>query len=74
LRRRSQKDRTTWTKMDKLAERWLPKPRISHPWPSQRFRVKHPKWSRMRNVALTVMWRCPGRSAAAAAERFSSAT
>jgi hypothetical protein len=44
LRRRSQKDRTTWTVVDRLAERWLPKPRISHPWPSQRFRVKHPRW------------------------------
>jgi hypothetical protein len=30
--------------VDKLAERWLPKPRVSHPWPSQRFRVKHPRW------------------------------
>ena len=44
LRRRSQKDRTTWTMVDKLAERWLPKPRVSHPWPSQRFRAKHPRW------------------------------
>jgi len=44
LRRRSQRDRTTWTMVDKLAERWLPKPRITHPWPSQRFRVKHPRW------------------------------
>ena len=44
LRRRSQKDRTKWTAMDQLADRWLPKPRISHPWPSQRFRVKHPRW------------------------------
>ena len=44
LRRRSQRDRTTWAMVDKLAERWLPKPRISHPWPSQRFRVKHPRW------------------------------
>jgi RNA-directed DNA polymerase len=44
LRRRSQKDRTKWTTMDRLADRWLPKPRISHPWPSQRFRVKHPRW------------------------------
>jgi len=44
LRRRSQKDRTSWTDMDRLADRWLPKPRISHPWPSQRFRVKHPRW------------------------------
>jgi RNA-directed DNA polymerase len=44
LRRRSQKDRTSWTDMDRLADRWLPKPRISHPWPTQRFRVKHPRW------------------------------
>jgi RNA-directed DNA polymerase len=44
LRRRSQKDRTSWTDMDRLANRWLPKPRISHPWPSVRFRVKHPRW------------------------------
>jgi group II intron reverse transcriptase/maturase len=44
LRRRSQRDHTTWRLVDKLADRWLPKPRISHPWPSQRFRVKHPRW------------------------------
>ena len=44
LRRRSQKDKTSWTDMDRLANRWLPKPRISHPWPAQRFRVKHPRW------------------------------
>lgn len=44
LRRRGQRDRTTWTDMDRLANRWLPKPRISHPWPSVRFRVKHPRW------------------------------
>lgn len=44
LRRRGQRDRTTWKGIDKLAARWLPKPRISHPWPSQRFRVRHPRW------------------------------
>jgi RNA-directed DNA polymerase len=44
LLRRSQRDRTVWTDMDRLANRWQPKPRISHPWPSQRFRVKHPRW------------------------------
>ena len=31
LLRRSQKDRTSWTDMDRLADRWLPKPRIAHP-------------------------------------------
>src|SRR4051812_12073743 len=44
LRRRSQRDRATWKSMARLADRWLPMPRISHPWPSQRFRVKHPRW------------------------------
>ena len=44
LRRRSQRDRTTWADMDRLAARFLPKPRITHPWPAQGFRVKHPRW------------------------------
>jgi hypothetical protein len=44
LRKRSQRDRTTWEKTKKLSEKWLPKPRILHPWPSQRFAVKHPRW------------------------------
>jgi group II intron reverse transcriptase/maturase len=44
LRRRSQRDRTTWKDVGRLAERYLPKPRIIHPWPMQRFRVKHPRW------------------------------
>jgi hypothetical protein len=44
LRRRSQRDRTTWADMDRLAERFLPKPRIIHSWPSQRLAVKHPGW------------------------------
>ena len=52
LRRRSQKDRTTWTVMDRLADRWLPKPRISHPWPSVRFRVKHPRWEQRNACAF----------------------
>jgi RNA-directed DNA polymerase len=52
LRRRSQKDRATWTMVDKLARRWLPKPRISHPWPAQRFRVKHPRWEPYAGIPL----------------------
>ena len=43
LRRRSQKDRTTWDRMTKLADAWLPPPRILHPWPNKRFAVKHPR-------------------------------
>ena len=44
LRRRGQKHRMTWVRIAKLADDWLPKPRILHPWPSQRFAVKHPRW------------------------------
>src|SRR5580698_10372699 len=44
LTRRGQKDRTTWERIVTLADRWLPKPRITHPWPDQRFAVRHPRW------------------------------
>ena len=44
LRRRSQKERITWERMTKLADDWLPKPIILHPWPSDRFAVTHPRW------------------------------
>jgi RNA-directed DNA polymerase len=44
LRRRSQKDRTTWARIAKLADDFLPQPRILHPWPEARFLVKHPRW------------------------------
>jgi RNA-directed DNA polymerase len=37
LRRRGQKDRITWERMHRLSERWLPQPRVLHPWPSVRF-------------------------------------
>lgn len=43
LRRRSQKTRLTWERMTHLAATWLPTPRILHPWPNQRFAVKHPR-------------------------------
>ena len=42
-RRRSQKDRITWARMAKLADDFLPKPLILHPWPSDRFAVTHPR-------------------------------
>jgi group II intron reverse transcriptase/maturase len=44
LRRRSQRDKTTWLRTKKLAEDWLPKPRTLHPWPEKRFAVRHPRW------------------------------
>ncbi len=44
LRRRSQKDRTTWERIARLADEFLPAARILHPWPSDRFAVRHPRW------------------------------
>jgi RNA-directed DNA polymerase len=44
LRWRGQKGKITWRRMTVLQNRWLPRPRITHPWPSVRFAVKHPRW------------------------------
>lgn len=43
LRRRSQRNRTTWTRTTRLAGDWLPQAKILHPWPNQRFAVRHPR-------------------------------
>jgi RNA-directed DNA polymerase len=43
LRRRGQRRRLPWRRMRVLAERYLPFPRILHPWPEQRFLVTHPR-------------------------------
>jgi group II intron reverse transcriptase/maturase len=43
LRRRSQKDRFSWERMTRLADDFLPQPKILHPWPSIRFAVTHPR-------------------------------
>src|ERR1700756_1720057 len=43
LRRRLSRDGTTWDRIAKLADDWLPKPHILHPWPSQRFAVTPPR-------------------------------
>jgi group II intron reverse transcriptase/maturase len=44
LQHRSHKAEMTWDRMRKLVKDWLPKPRIRHLWPSQRFAVTHPRW------------------------------
>ena len=44
LSRRSQRGRVAWDMMPRLAEQWLPMPRILHPWPAERFAVTHPRW------------------------------
>jgi group II intron reverse transcriptase/maturase len=40
LRRRSQRTRLTWDRMHRLVRRWLPLPRIMHPWPHARLAVR----------------------------------
>ena len=42
LRQRSQRHRLNWDRLGKLAARWLPLPRVLHPWPTQRFAATHP--------------------------------
>lgn len=44
LRRRSQRDWTSGVRISRLAEDYLPAPRILHPWPNRRFVVRHPRW------------------------------
>src|ERR1700691_1643191 len=43
LRRRSQKTRLTWTRMNRLVTRWLPPTRALHPFPQARFAARHPR-------------------------------
>jgi RNA-directed DNA polymerase len=40
LRRRSQKTRLTWDRMNRLASRWLPPVRVRHPYPDVRFAAR----------------------------------
>lgn len=40
LRRRSQRSRFTWSRMQHLVDRYLPRPRILHPHPHERFRAR----------------------------------
>lgn len=40
LSRRSQRAYVSWPRMQKLGDRWLPRPRILHPWPQDRFDAK----------------------------------
>jgi RNA-directed DNA polymerase len=44
LRRRSQKDCTTWERVSRLVAAYLPPARVLHPWPETRFAVNHPRW------------------------------
>ena len=52
LRRRSQKDRTTWLQIAKIASDYLPQPTTLHPWPQMRFAVTHPRWEPRAGIPL----------------------
>ena len=39
LKRRSQRSKLTWERMERIIDRQLPRPRILHPYPDQRLRV-----------------------------------
>jgi group II intron reverse transcriptase/maturase len=43
LQRRSQRHNQSWSRFEQLEKRYLPQLRIIHPYPEQRFRVKHPR-------------------------------
>ena len=43
LIRRSQRGRLNWERMRRLEERWIPTPRILHPYPRVRFDAIHPR-------------------------------
>jgi len=43
LRRRGQKRPISWQRTLALAKRWLPQPRVLHPYPAVRFAASHPR-------------------------------
>jgi RNA-directed DNA polymerase len=43
LSRRSQRCRVSMARLNRLMDRWLPVPRVLHPYPMQRFDASHPR-------------------------------
>jgi hypothetical protein len=43
LRRRSQR-RKSWNRVTRIFKRWIPAPRVLHPYPTARFLATHPRW------------------------------
>jgi len=43
LKRRRQRHRMNWERFNKLDKRWIPRPKILHPYPNRRFYAKHPR-------------------------------
>ncbi|OCQ52188.1 hypothetical protein Ppb6_02596 [Photorhabdus australis subsp. thailandensis] len=43
LRQRSQRHKMTWARYSQRVNKWIPPPRIVHPYPLQHFYAKHPR-------------------------------
>ena len=43
LIRRSQRSRATWDRLNPILNRWIPVPRVLHPYPTDRFIATHPR-------------------------------
>jgi RNA-directed DNA polymerase len=44
LVRRSQRAQIPWERLTPLFDRWIPEPRVLHPYPDARFAATHPSW------------------------------
>jgi hypothetical protein len=43
LVRRSQRAQVGWDRLNPLLDRWIPAPRVLHPYPDKRFGAIHPR-------------------------------
>jgi len=43
LVRRSQRAQVGWDRLNPLLDRWIPAPRVLHPYPDKRFDAIHPR-------------------------------
>jgi len=43
LVRRSQRAKVRWARLSPVLTRWIPQPRILHPYPDARFAASHPR-------------------------------
>ena len=44
LSRRSQRGMLPWDRLKPIFARWIPVPRVLHPYPMERFAATHPRW------------------------------
>src|SRR5260370_31963261 len=58
LVRRSQRAQMRWDRLIPLLTRWIPPPRILHPYPDARFPATHPRYEPYASTRLsgTVLW------------------